>query len=713
MKNKLLFSAALLAGAMPFAASAQAQTAASDTGDEVVVTAQRRSERLVDVPISISVQSAEELDLAGVSGTDELELVTTGLNFVQQGSFVQATVRGVGTTVTGTGADPNVAIYVDGVYQPNMTGALFEFNNIDQIQVLKGPQGTLYGRNATGGAIVVTTKSPDLEDFNASFSASYGSFNERKVQGYMNIPLGEHLAFNIAALGRKNDGYTQNVARGGEDTSTNDTLGIRAKLLFEPDDHFRAVLSGNYINQSDNAAFAYVPTASSSFPATVGAGFGRNYDDKVSLNSAPTSKIRGSSVSLQADWNYDWGTLTSITSYADLIYPFSTDLDGTELNFQSFNAVPQNQNTTTQEFIFTSPDTGRFSWIGGVYVYEDDQLTWAKVFVNGGLAANLYANQETSAYAVYAEGTFDITERLHITAGARYSSEEKHATLNIGPGGPTALNQTHRWDDVTPRLALRYEVDDHSSAYISYTEGFKSGLYNAGSASTTPVEPETVSAYEVGYRYASGGTLFSAAAFFSNNKNIQANAFTPGNIQILLNAAEGEIYGAEANLKYEFNENWSINSGAAYTHAEYKDYPGAVFYSANGAAPCPLAPTVGLCQISRNAAGNEMVRSPQITAFANVNYVRPVSYGEVVASATVSYSDSYFWDPQNTFTEPSATTINARLGWNAPGEVWKLAVYGDNLSDERTTLFARRATVGDFRSFARPRSFGVSIQRDF
>ncbi|MDB5423892.1 MAG: putative TonB-dependent receptor [Phenylobacterium sp.] len=693
------------------------------TVDELVVTAQRRSERYVDVPTSVSVVTAAQLATSGVSSSRDLRLLTPGLNITLQGTFIQPTIRGVGTSVTGTGADPNVAVYVDGVYQASQGSTLFDFNNIEQIETLKGPQGSLYGRNATGGAIVVTTKAPSLTEMSGNAEASYGRFHEVRASGYVNIPVSDQLAVSVAAYGRKNDGYVKNVFL-NEDAAITKTSGVRARVLFQPSDSLRFILTGAHTNQSDTTAYSYSPLNGNTPQAgSLGQALGRAHETrKIALDTRPYNKLEMNSANLNGQWTGAWGTLTSISSYTDVEFPFWTDLDGTERRVQSFRAIPQTQRTETQEFIYASPDTGRFSWIGGLYYYHDRSHTQAQVFVGGNplpfppLRPDVHVT--ATAYAAYAEGTFDLTDRLHLTAGGRYSSEKKHAENNDGPGGVLMLDATKTFNAFTPHVALRYDVTSQSSAYASYSQGFKSGLFDGAATGTcttianptcpfkgVPVKPEKVRAYEAGYKYNAGGTVFSTAVYYSQYKNIQINALNAQNLQVLYNAAAGEIYGADAELTIDLTENLNLHVGGAYTHAEYTKFP-------LGQNFVPL-PAGGNAQVTGDDAGNHLIRSPEFTAFASGTYTQPLPVGSLRSTLTVSYSDSFFWQVDNRLKQPSFTIVNAQVSWISPSERWKVTVFGDNLTDERTEIYVREATVGDFASYSKPRSYGIGLAVNF
>ncbi len=725
----LLAATSCLVGASPLlaqsAGTAPATSAPAEElsdSNEIVVTAQRRSERYIDVPNSVSVVTATQLQSSGVTSSSDLRLLTPSLNITKQGTYVQPTIRGVGTTVTGTGADPNIAIYVDGVYMAGQGTALFEFNNIEQIEVLKGPQGALYGRNATGGAIVVTTRAPSLDALSGGVEVGYGRFDDIRASAYLNVPVSDKVAFNLAGYEHTNDGYTRNVALNKRSSYTK-SRGLRGKLLVEPSEELRIILSGSHVYQSDNTAYSYVPINNNTpFRTTQAAAIGNSGNKSlISLNIDPVNKLNFTTANLKADWSADWGTLTSISSYTYTKYPFTTDLDGTEANVQHFSAAPQTQKTITQEFVFASPNGERFSWIAGLFYLHDFSRTKVQVSVNGAALPFPPFRPDTrvraDAYAAYAEGTFNITPELHLTLGGRYSSERKQAENTDGIGGVLMLDASERFNAFTPRAALRYEVTPQSSAYVSYSQGFKSGLFDAGNTGTcttitaptcpspgSVVKPEKVRSYEAGYKYSARGLTFSAAAYFTEYKNIQINALNAVNNQILFNAASAEIYGADAELSWRVAKGFDLRAGASYIHSEYTKFPTAQIFT-------PRA-TGGNIQVTGDASGNRLIRSPKYTAFASATYKVDIGTGQIEANGTVSSSSSFFWHPDNRLKQSAFTIINARLSY-LPTPNIKLSVFGDNLTNRRTEVYVREAAIGDFASYSKPRTWGVSAGYTF
>ena len=712
-------------GPAPKSSAAAARAGASD---EIVVIAQRREARYVDVPASISVVTGDELESAGVSGTRDLQLLTPGLNISQQGTFVQPTIRGIGTSVTGTGADPNVAVYVDGVYMASQGAALFDFNSISQIEVLKGPQGTLYGRNATGGAIVVSTKVPSLTENSGKADFGFGRFKEVRANAFANVVLSDTLAVNVSAYNRSNDGYSVNVYN-GKDASVTKSRGIRGRLLFQPSENVRFILTGSHVDQEDNTAYSYVPiNGNSVFPNSRAAQLGLTSKRKVSLDAQPFNALRLTTVSLNSEFSGDWGTLTSVSAFADTSFPFVTDLDGTEVALQTFQGDPQTTKTWSEEIIYASPKFGPVSVTGGAFYLKEKSQTRANISSFGAVVFPPDVHAQADAFSAFLQGTLDITARLHLTAGGRYSTEKKQVQTYFGAGGPQVVDASARFSDFTPQASLRYDLSGASSVYVAYSEGFKSGLFDGGNLGDcpvvgptcpfegTPVQPEKVKSYEVGYKYNLGRTVISLAGYYSDYRNIQVNALGVNSLgvpnqQILYNAAKAEIYGIEAELSAELSHFFRFSSGGSWTHGEYTDFPSATKY-------LPIVDAQGnpvggnILDPNPSATGNKVIRTPEFTGFVSGTFTHDLPEGSLGANVTASYSDSFFWHVGNRLKQPSFVVVNASVSWFVNDHL-KLTLWGENLTDERRMVYPREANVGDFTSYSKPISYGVSVGFEF
>lgn len=692
--------------------STAAEKAADDGG--IVVTAQRRSERLVDVPISITALSGAALEQAGIRGTEDLTAAVPGLNFATNGAFAQPTIRGIGTTVTSAGNDANVAIYVDGVYQPNQVGNFADLVDLEQVEVLKGPQGTLFGRNATGGAIRVTTKRPSFTP-EGRVTASYGRFNDVRLTGFASSPLTDKLAVSVSFLYGDDEGYVRNLGTGNRVADSN-ALSLRGKILFKPSDTVEFMLTGSRNERTSNPAFTLGVLNGNSTAINLPGSIKPTNARQVSLSFDPTITVENDQLSLHANIDLGFAELSSITSYAKITTDLLTDVDRTNLA-QVRAQVPGEQKTWSQEINLVSQGDGNLKWFLGAFYYNDEASN--ATIINGAALFNVIT-QKTEAIAPFGEVNLTLGN-LTLIAGARYNFERKDYSI---VRGPAAALRDITFNTFTPRIGLRYATSAHSSVYATFSKGFKAGGFDGQSpTAVNPVFPENVDAFEAGFKYGKGRNSLSIAGFYYDYSNIQFQAFNPqaGGLTQVFNAAAAEIYGAEIEGSVELAQGLSVRGSMAYTHSSYKNFPGATLFCPRG------APTFGNAAIALGAnnpctgrintggaTGNNLIRTPEFTASISPNYTRSFADGSAVdVSATAFYSGNFFWDPGNRLEQPSYILINGEVGYTFPGEKVKVALWGRNLANELYSLYVTESAGGDSIAYARPRTFGVRAEVRF
>jgi iron complex outermembrane receptor protein len=734
---------------------ALAQTAPANPGashlEEIVVTAQRREERLKDVPISIVAVSGKTLEAEHIDSGAGLNMIAPGLNFAIQGSFAQPTIRGIGSSVVGPGGDSNVAMYVDGVYQASETSNLFEFNNVERVEVLEGPQGTLFGRNATGGAIRVITRDPSFVP-SAEVGYSYGSFNESKVNFYGTAPLwSDKLAGNLAGLYDRDDGYVRDVSTNTE-VARKVVGALRGKLLFEPTDTLKFVLAANYSDTFDNTGYSLKPI--NNYSVYAGPPFFTTFPACAycaTVGITPQLRTVTADTSLTGTWKVAGGTVTSITAYQDVALKADRiNVDNTALNL--VDSVFQNPNKSfTQEVNYASAYAGKFNWSGGLYyINSDGTVSPFLVYSQSGTVFDQYTRVHTQAEAAFGEIYYDLTSRIHLIGGLRYSTEEKTESqadsyANLGPPIGTVnfppYQVSARWSAWTPRASIRYDLDETSNVYFTYSEGFKSGLFqpagNFTAASSPPVAPESVNAYELGYKLARRNFSLNASTYYYDYTNLQVSQVTDvnGNLSsVTQNARAAQIYGAELQGDYVVNEDFRVHAGAAYTHAIYTNYQGAPLYAAEwynstthavsstfaaGDLLTGGCSNLTLCQVTLpgntlpSADGKQMIRAPQFAANLTPSYSHPLFDGRFEGSATVSYSSGFYWDPQNTLKQPAYALVNGELAWSPAGGMYRFSVWGKNLTATKYYIFAQVTDTGNAGVLGRPLSAGVSLNVKF
>ncbi|WP_088184530.1 TonB-dependent receptor [Sphingobium sp. Z007] len=712
---KCVYRAALGAASMfaiTAAMSAQAQQAPApqaaaqpDSYTDIVVTAQRREERLVDVPASIVAISGEQLARAGVNGMEDLTRQAPGVIINKTGAYLQPTVRGIGASVQGGGAESNVAIYVDGVYVASQTGAMFDLANLESVQILKGPQGTLFGRNATGGAILITTRDPGY-DLSGQINASYGRFNEYKLSAYLTTGLTDTLAVDMSAYYRASDGFVRDLrtdALRGEQSS----LDLRSKLLFEPTEDVKFVLSGSHNETNDPSGLNYTSlngnTVGRNFPNALPVATDRRH---VSQELPTRIDTNTDAVSLNGSVKFDFATLNLISGYRTEVDYIETDLDSSYAP-ASYATYDQFNDSFSQEINFTSPAGRDFSWVVGVFYYWNaaGSKSWD---LNG---RPFYKARITSdSISGFADGTYDLG-KISVIAGLRYSSEKRRFKRGL-PGGAFTVDTSATFNSWTPRFGLRYDVGDRSNIYATFSKGFKSGLYNISSPSIIPVRPEKIDAYEIGFKSASRTLDFNAAAYFYNYKDIQVTAYdyTSG-ISRLFNAAQAEVYGFEMDAAWRPSTNFDARAAISYTHAAFTNFPGAPAFTpsatfSNG-TPCPDR-NCGNVQSLVDASGNQMLRAPELTLSAAANYRIPLDNGGEVAFGVRPYwSSKINYSFQERIQQPSYFTLDADISWSLNDQV-RLTLWGRNLTNAKFALSRSESSARDAIAWAQPASYGIA-----
>jgi iron complex outermembrane receptor protein len=691
---------------------AQAQEVGA-VASEVIVTAQRRAERLEEVPISVTAVTPQALAAAGVTSTRELMMVTPGLRIESVGAFVQPTVRGVTNNQNTPTAESNVATYVDGVYQNTMTGAVFDLPDVRQVEVLKGPQGTLFGRNATGGAILINTVQPDLHELSGMASASYGRFSNAVVKGYVTAPIVEdRLAFSVTGFFEHMDGYKHNLLANRLHTGHLDSALLRGKLRFKPWEGADFTLAGLYSNRRDytvvkNSSWRGNNLAQAFLPASRIASHAWEY----SGDADPFAVTKQKSVSLRGEIEAGPGTLTTTTAYIHNWGVLTSDGDNSALPL-SYLYIPYFNNSFQQELVYSTRQLGRAHAVAGVFYYRTNG-GYRPLVINS-YAQALYTRDKGEAYAGFGEVVVDVTDRLRVTGGIRYSHETQrgYGAAVIGSRtAPAALPKLGEatWDAWTPRASALYRLSERTNAYFAYSQGFKSGLFNTVSFQRTPVRPEKVRAYELGLKSRElPGLALDVAGFYYDYKDLQQPTIISAGtvlLQELRNAAVARIYGVEANAAWTVTPAFGLTGGVTWLHARYKRFPGAVINVPTGLG--------GNRAVAVDASGNVMIRSPTWSGNLTGRYVVETAYGPVDAAATVFYSSKIYFEIGNRVVQPAYALVNASIGWKPRGTQAEFRVWGKNLSDKAVLYGATIGATGDSVNYAPPRTYGVEVSYRF
>ena len=698
------------------AGSALAQSAADQgsTVREVIVTAQRRSERLQDVPITITNVTADQLKNANIQSLAGIQKVTPALRFDNQGPFYQPTIRGVGSAIVTSGSGSNVGIYVDGFYSPNPEAADLQLLNVQNVQVLKGPQGTLFGRNTTGGAILVSTGKPSATS-GGMVDVSYGNYNTLRYQAYGTTGLGDRLAVDAGYVMSQGDGWQKNIVTGDDKVSAYRNWSIRTGVNVDVTNDISVLFRYAHHSSDDPSSMENNSLVQNGQVLNIGAvipgAIVATRPNEVSRPLPVGFESKSDVYQLTPTFQLPFGTLTSYTQYRKEDGTFRQDAATSAPVF--YGIIPVSDRTFSQEFLLTSKPGPRLQWTAGAFYLDYRDSFAANISQGGGpifRAAGSYSDTVTEA--AYVDLTYQLLDKLYVTAGARYSHDEvRHGWYEIANTG-RVFAPTLKGDKVTPRVVVRYAFDPQSSAYASFTQGYKAGIYNLGGDSLVPVSPEKITAYEVGYKHAEGRFSTNVSAYYYDYKNLQVASYGIVNnvpVSQITNAANSRVYGLEADGRYAVSKNFEVNVSGAYTNAKYKDFTNAPGYiPVGGPAGGPIAATIV------DASGLAMQRAPKFTATAGARYTVDLAGGHLALSGTFYHSSKVFFDTAAQVSQSAYNTLGLRAEWTDPSERYTVALYGDNVTDKRYLTQAEPSVpLGVFTNWSPPAMIAGEIRAKF
>ena len=746
--------------------AAQSAAAKSQPGD-IVVTAERRDERLQRVPVAVTVIDAKQIQSSGLSVTTDLGKVTPGLTSDQGSGFYTPYIRGVGARSITPGNESTVATYVDGVYQTDKQVLLLSgFSDIQSLQVLRGPQGTLFGRNATGGAVLVTTRGPS-DTFEGNFEGTYGS-EEQDAKAFLAGPVTSTLGVSIAGFYRHQDPYIKNLnpANGGGDkVGSSEAYGVRGKIRWMPAPNFTATAAFDYVNSKDEAPWAVQAikgtglTLGEGVAAEQGVSIPDIRDDKpvYAGESIPLIHAKGKGQSLTLEWDLSSFSIKSITAHRQDQSSGVLDLDGTPLPLFYFSTLLRS-NVWQEEATISSNGNGPFTWIGGVYYlnyrdgYIDDGLnvgipypyTPEKLATLGAGASHsdLYSYVTIRSLGVFGEAGYKFTDRDKLTLGLRYTAEKQWLDPNSetvtsvpdGEGGITTLPAVtftglcaetpscpglskvfHR---LTWRAVLSHQFDPDIMGYASYNRGFKSGVYNISTISADnlkPTNPETVDAFELGLKsqFFNRRLTLNVAAYYNDYRDMQVPvSVPPNNTQISINAARAKIAGIEVEAIIRATRDFTLQLGASkFLKREYASFPGCSVYVATGAGNAIASP-------APDCSGTRLPDTPD-TFHAQGDYRVPLPSGQSITfDGLFSYSSSYDYAPYadaetRAPRQKPIYTVNLSATWRSAGDHLYASLWGRNLTGQRSFVGLFTTAFGYETTYSRGATWGGTIGYNF
>lgn len=706
-----------------------APTGADDRGalQEIVVTAQRREQNLQEAPVAVTALSPDTLRQRNVTSTLELMQVTPGLQVSTQSgggnSVASATffLRGMGQQRANNGSEPAVGIYVDDIYYPSLQGAIFNIVDLERVEVLRGPQGTLFGRNTIGGAIRYTSSQPSRQ-FEGQVAATYGSYDRIDLTSYINIPIGDALAVRATAGHLERDGFVK-VARGGPNAGRDKTDLVRLQVRADPSDNFRIDLSGQYMEYHLDGFPYTLPSPVAPLPGTnvfiynaSAAGRLNPYDSRyeaackrcqpgTGFPEFADTEVFNASASLTWELS-DAVTLKSLSGYTKVDSRAANDYDASILDIfhqnQSFDVEAFSQEFQLNAKLFDN----RLNIVTGLYYYDERFISNGKIsaefIINNAITPATAITRDTESFAGFIDASFDVTDRLTLLLGGRYSRDKKNAAA-VRLGVQTATAEAS-FPSTIARVGLKYRWSDQIMTYASISEGFRAGGFNYIPAQLKffRFDPETSRAYEIGARMDlfDRHLRFNPTIFYNDWKNIQVQsvqAVPTGTIITLDNAGQAHTYGLEIETQLVVSDNLQLFGTLARLEAKYDSVGTASGITTN----------------------SKFMRAPELTYSLGATYTQEFA-GGYSAVATVSYA----WadDQVSTSTDtdfillPSYGVANVRVEVTDPTKRYSLAVFGTNLTNEDYFIggvrFSKNVGV-DRADLGRPREFGVTLRAKF
>jgi iron complex outermembrane receptor protein len=688
-----------------------AQTAASGGLEEIVVTAQRRAEVLQSVPIAITVLQSDDLAAAGVTNVQELSSLTPGLQMTQQRNLATPYLRGVGTQNGGQGEESSIALYVDGVYYAAQSAGIFSLADVERVEVLKGPQGTLFGRNATGGLIHVITRTPQQEPM-VQASASYAKFDTLSGSLYATTGITDTLAIDLSLFTiDQGEGWGENLVLGNDVNLVDETIA-RTKILWTPTDSTTLTIAADWSeNKTD------IGNTRQLLPGAIGIG-GAVFQGSVwDAQSDIPRDVDGEQKGVSVRFEHDFGSVrfVSLSAYREIDNFTLFDQDNTAAPL-IIAPITEFTSTFQQEFLLQG-EVGKLQYTGGLFYFDAD----ASVEPLGLRSAVLlqqnldrYSEQKTKSYAAFAQATYAFTDRTSVTAGLRYTLDEREiigrdVSAAGHPQGPgivlSAMTQDDDFTKMTWRFALDHELREDVLLYGSISRGFKSGIYNTTNFLQPAVEPETLDAGEIGIKadLLNRHLRINASAFYYDYADIQLTA-RPAGITLLFNAAEGTVKGMELEataLVPVPTGRLELSASGSLLDSEYDEFEGALFSIPQ--------PTGGNALVVGDASGNDMIRAPKWTTNLTARYSIPVGAFELATDVSWYHNDGFYWEPDNRLRQKAYDVLNAQLAISTADETWRVRVFGRNLLNEKYYVSASANAFGDAGAAASPRTYGVAI----
>jgi iron complex outermembrane receptor protein len=733
----LLLAGATLAASLPVMAQSS-----NSMLEETIVTAQHREENVQDIPVTVTALSAKEMQEAQIFGAAQIAYKAPGMTYAEFApGQALLSMRGISSSDDGAGMDNSVALFLDGVYIGKGASINFNMFDLERIEVLRGPQGTLFGRNAVGGALNIITSKP-TDELTAKVGVTGGNEGQLRYQGLISGPLGDNFAGKLSFSHREHDGFVKNTVL-NKDQQDEDVDSMRGQLRFTTDNS-DWLLSGDYM-EDDRQDMGRVPIVAGGDPNTVElwkAGGGSS--DTVLAPADGGSHREAEGISLTGDIEFGPGTFTSITAWRHAETDWQMASIGVAWNggAEVIDNIQEEIDTYTQEFRWTSNLDGPLNYTGGLYFLREntDRREAFELLFGGGapggtgtyaIFGNEISEQDnvTKSYAAYIQGDYAFNDQWILTLGGRFTYDDKRTqstSVNCGntPGDfegfkgcesgrgslgiiPNTFKASgdDNWNDFSPKVSLQYHPNDDVMFFGTAAKGFKSGGFGGApgtiTQATTAVDAETVWNYEAGMKgdFLDSSLRLNATAFYMDYEDLQIVRFGPtaespefGQF-VTTNLGSADIAGVEVEVTWYPTENLRLSGNYAYLNTEVD---GLVIETSAGEI---------------DASGSDLRQAPENSGALTAAYNIPLNSGSYIdLRVDYTFVDEQIMDyiQQETVVE-EAKLWDARASWTSADEAWNVALWGKNLTDEKWISHSYVIGPGVIGVYAPPLTYGVSL----
>ncbi len=727
-QRQLWVTAAAVFGAATPAFAQEAAVVDAGEGQDIVVTAQKRAERLQDVPLAVSAVSGDQLQTLSINNPMELRYVAPSLNYQSSVNTRGEgfAIRGIGTAIFSDTVEQSVGVVIDGVPLARPGQAVADLIDIERVEILRGPQGMLFGKNASAGVISITTKAPE---YNNSLQGriSYATKDEVKANLIANLKLSDTVAFRVAYAQTTRDGIIRNIER-NELYNGRDSRGVRARLLWEPTSSLTVNLLSDW-GKSKQLCCAWTARSapSTSLFGQLNAAAGitpgpRNLEVASDEQSYQNTENWGGS--LQVDLDVDWATLTSISAYRSWKTADDSDADILPINFLVVNSGASWLDQYSQEFRVTSPSGGRFEWVAGLFLNYTRNRGHVEAAGNRGqiFPVDTYYGSavdsvtKNNSAAVFGQLAYEPVEGLKLIAGGRYTAEKVEYTGNMYTMPSATVGTPGRFigpvygrssvENFSGRATLQYSFDRDIMVYASVARGYKGpGVDTQGvvQSSLTIIRPEIPTSYEIGLRsqFLDRRVTLNITGFATDFKDFQASVFdvreSPARF-VLSNAGKLRTRGVEADVQIRPLPSLSLNGSLTYADSTYKDFKNISCYSDQPVLPLGTPRTsprecirITPTQAVTYGDGNPLSNAPKLT------YSLTASYQHMVSDYRIDSSLNWFWRDKVSFdaagnplmTQVAYGLLNANIGVGPDNDTWRLSFFARNILDKH---FVNRVT---------------------